>query len=70
MAPRHLAEFMKSSSTERNPSSFSVRDRFVLDESFAVVTLAMPEVVDRSMTSPAPIEAPVQRRGLYEHDSI
>ena len=28
------------------------------------------EVVDCSMTSPAPIEAPVQRRGLYEHDSV
>src|SRR6267143_4555414 len=26
------------------------------------------EAVDHSMTSPAPIEAPVQRRGLYEHD--
>ena len=42
----------------------------LLDGPLAVVTFAGLEAVDHSMTSPAPIEAPVQRRGLYEHDSV
>ena len=35
-----------------------------LDEAFVVVTFAPLEVVDRSMASPAQIEAPVQQGGL------
>jgi len=41
-----------------------------LDEPLAVVTFGELEAVDHSMTSPAPIAALVQRRGLYEHDSV
>src|SRR2546425_8251030 len=36
----------------------------VLDEPLLVVTLMRLEVVDRSMASPAPVEAPVQRGGF------
>ena len=35
-----------------------------VDEAFLVVTLCALEVVDRSMASPAPIEAPDQRGGF------
>jgi hypothetical protein len=35
----------------------------LVDDAFLVVTLAPLEVVDLSMTSPAPFEAPVQRGG-------
>jgi len=35
-----------------------------VDEALLVVTLAPLEVVDLSMASPAPIEAPVQRGGF------
>lgn len=35
-----------------------------VDEAFLVVRLASLEVVDQSMASPAPLEAPVQRGGL------
>jgi len=35
-----------------------------VDEALLVVTLASLEVVDLSMASPAPIEAPVQRGGF------
>ena len=38
--------------------------RRVLDEPFLVVTFKRLEVVDWSMASPAPIEAPVQRGGF------
>ena len=39
-------------------------ERRGVDEAFLVVTLAPLEVVDLSMASPAPIEAPVQRGGF------
>ena len=42
----------------------AARQRRGVDEAFLVVTLAPLEVVDLSMASPAPVEAPVQRGGF------
>src|SRR6267143_2546501 len=39
----------------------AARQRRGVDEAFLVVTLPTLEVVDLSMASPAPVEAPVQR---------
>ena len=48
----------------RPSSALSAPQRRGVDEAFLVVTLAPLEVVDLSMASPAPIEAPVQRGGF------
>jgi hypothetical protein len=42
----------------------------LLDQPLAAITFLALEVVDRLMTSPAPIAALVQRGGLYGHDSV
>jgi len=42
----------------------AARQRRGVDEAFLVVTLTPLEVVDLSMASPAPVEAPVQRGGF------
>jgi hypothetical protein len=42
----------------------------LLDTPLALITFVTLGVVDSSMTSPAPTEAPVQRRGFHEHRPI